>query len=112
VSCIAYKLFRKMSDGSISPLFFDQRLRLPVGEWIAARLDLVKKGYKTRPGWHCCMSPDAPHLTEKDRVWCKIKIRDYTVEHRPDSQGGDWLIANHIKVIKELGEADLKSLRS
>lgn len=33
---IAYKLFRELKDGSISPLFINKKLRLKLNEWLTA----------------------------------------------------------------------------
>jgi len=98
---IAYKLVRKLKDGSLSPLFINKRMRIKLGEWYAAECHPTK-GYAVRPGWHCTSLPKAPHLSEKDRVWVKVKIDDWTVHQRPASQGGIWYTANKIKFLEVL----------
>ena len=97
----AYKLIRKMKDGSLSPLFINKKSRIPVGEWMNAELNPTK-GFAVRPGWHCTSKPVAPHLSEKNRVWVKVDIEDWTVHNRPESQGGIWFTANKIKFIGEI----------
>lgn len=99
---IAYKLFRKMKDGSLAPLFINKRLRLELGKWYDSELHPTK-GYAVRQGWHCCAEPKAPHLSKKGRTWCKVEIEKYTEFHRPASQGGLWYLADKMKVIEEIG---------
>lgn len=97
----AYKLVRKMKDGSLAPLFINKRLRLPIGEWLQAE-NHPTPGFAERAGWHCCFKPVAPHLKEKGRVWVQVEIEDFNKYNRPESQGGFWLLANRMKVIGEL----------
>ena len=96
-----YKLVRKLKDGSLSPLFINKTIRTPIGVWMDAEYHPTK-GYKPRQGWHCTLTPHAPHLTEKDRVWCEVEVEDFEYYKRPDSQGGTWVLAQKMKVIKEL----------
>jgi len=104
----AYKLFRKMKDGTLAPLFINKTQRLEIGEWYQAE-DHPTKGYKHRPGWHSCSLPNAPHLSERDRVWCEVEI-DARPEilKRPATQGGTWYLSNHLRIIKELSDADVR----
>jgi hypothetical protein len=97
----AYKLFRQRKDGTLGPLFIGARQRVPLGEWLEAE-DIPTKGYAHRPGWHSGRRPEAPHLTEKGRVWCEVWIRDYESYRRPESQGGEWLISKWLKVVRVL----------
>lgn len=99
---IAYKLFRDMKDGTIAPLFIDRTFRLPIGNWVDAKLDIHTKGYKFRPGWHCTAQPTAPHLSEKGRSWYEVEIKNYREMNRPSHQGGLWYLASQIKVIKKV----------
>jgi hypothetical protein len=96
---IAYKLFNKRKDGSLGPLFINRKQRIEVGVEYAAESHPTK-GYAYRPGWHCCATADAPHLSKHNRVWAKVEIKDYTPHHRPDNQGGLWFTANSIKVLE------------
>lgn len=98
---IAYKLVRKLKDGSLAPLFINQRHRFKIGTTYKAESHPTK-GFAYRPGWHCCLTPKAPHLSEKDRVWVKVEITGLTYHTRPESQGGKWVLANTIKVLEEL----------
>lgn len=117
----AYKLFRLRKDGTLGPLFIDATLRVPEGEWLTARHDIVKSGFAVRPGWHCCFIPHAPHLmtefavpdTKLKRVWCEIEIgEDYRTYDRPESQGGAWILAEEIKVVKRLTHVEADRISS
>ncbi len=98
---VAYKLFRKRKDGTLGPLFIDARKRIPVGEWMDAESHPTK-GFAVRQGWHCTLRPVAPHLSEKGRVWCKVEVEDWKGYDRPESQGGTWILAQKLKVVKVL----------
>lgn len=97
---IAYKLFRKMKDGSLKSLFINKKQKLPIGEWLDAE-EIPTKGFAIRKGWHCTAKPEAPHLSKKDRVWKKIEVQDYTEFQRPENQGGLWFLANRMKILKD-----------
>ena len=98
---IAYKLFNKRKDGTYGPLFINRKQRLITDEWYAAEAHPTK-GYAYRPGWHCCHSKSAPHLSKKGRVWCEVDINDFTEHVRPASQGGVWYTANWLRIVKEM----------
>lgn len=98
---IAYKLFNQRKDGTLGPLFINRKQRIQLDQWYNAEVHLTK-GYAFRPGWHCCSTPNAPHLSKKDRVWCKVAIMKYTEHQRPESQGGLWYTAMKMKVIEIL----------
>jgi hypothetical protein len=98
---IAYKLFRKLKDGSLAPLFINKKSRIPLNQWLDAEPHLTK-GFAFRKGWHCTLEPKAPHLSTKDRVWAEVEIDNYEYYNRPESQGGTWVLAQKIKVIREL----------
>jgi len=97
----AYKLLKKRKNGTLGPLFINRRQVIPLGEWLQAE-EHRTKGYKFRPGWHVTPKPEAPHLSMKNRVWCEVEIQDYKILERPASQGGTWLIAQRMKVVKEM----------
>ena len=101
---LAYKLVRLMSDGSLASLFINPKARLPIGEWLTAELH-PKKGFAIRKGWHCCLEPEAPHLSNKGRVWVEVKIEDYTFFDRPMCQGGTWILAQRMKILKMTHES-------
>jgi hypothetical protein len=96
---IAYKLFRQRKDGSLGPLFINRKQRIELHKTYPAEEHLTK-GFAFRPGWHCCSEMKAPHLSKKERVWCKVEVNDYTEHQRPESQGGLWYTANSMKVLE------------
>lgn len=98
---VAYKLVRKMKDGSLASLFINRKARIPVGEWIRSE-DHKTKGYAHRPGWHCCLTPEAPHLSKKGRVWVMVEVDSFETIDRPETQGGVWVLARLMKVIEEI----------
>ena len=98
---IAYKLLKERKNGTIGPLFINQRQVIPIGEWIEAE-DHPTKGYAHRPGWHATHKPEAPHLSMKNRAWYKIEIEDFYEHPRPEHQGGKWFIANRMKVLEKV----------
>ena len=97
----AFKLVRKMKDGSLSPLFINKKLRFPIGEWLEAESHRTK-GFAYRQGYHCTLKQVAPHLSKKDRVWVEVEVEDVEHYKRPESQGGTWVLAQRMKIIKEL----------
>jgi hypothetical protein len=114
---IGYKLFRKMKDGALAPLFIDQTLRLRIGETHVCKEDILKNGFAKRIGWHGCYRPYAPHLvlTPKNgakRVWVEIAINDGWLEEyaRPEVQGGVWFTCEKITLLRELTEAEVDDI--
>lgn len=97
----AYKLFRVRKDGTIGPLFINRTLRVPMGVWLNAE-DHPTKGYAHRPGWHCTLTPHAPHLSKNGRQWFEVQITKTKKYERPESQGGTWVLAQRLKVVKKL----------
>jgi len=98
---IAYKLCRQLKRGSIRSLFINKKIDLPLNIWLDAECHPTK-GFKERPFWHCTSKPEAPHLSEKNRVWVKIEMEDFEEFQRPESQGGLWYLAKRIKLIEIL----------
>ena len=98
---IAYKLFRLRKDGTLGPLFINakQRIDAECPEWLEGKAHRTK-GFAFRPGWHCCSTPNAPHLHTKGRVWCEVQITNYKRHHRPQSQGGLWFTAKWMRVLR------------
>lgn len=94
---VAYKLFRRLKDGSITSLFINRKVRLPVGEWLQA-YSFPTKGFAVRPYWHCMGEPTAPHLTMRGRVWLRVEMDDFVEYDRPQSQGNKWYLAKRIKI--------------
>lgn len=100
---IAYKLLRIRKDGSIGPLFINQKQRVPIGEWLDAE-DHPTSGFAHRPGWHCTHRPRAPHLSMKGRHWYAVEVADWVEHVRPANQGGLWYLAQRMKVLWPVGE--------
>lgn len=102
----AYKLLRKLNDGKLHPLFINKREATPIGVWMKAEC-YPTKGFAVRQGWHCCFTPIAPHLKTKlangeERVWVECEVEDWKSYDRPESQGGAWILAQRMKVNREL----------
>ena len=98
---VAFKLFRKLKNGELRPLFIDRKRKLVLDSWLQA--DLVEtKGFKVRKGWHCLPKPEAEHLSKKDRVWCAVEILEVEEIERPKNQGGTWFLAQKMKIVREL----------
>lgn len=111
---IAYKLVRKAKDGQLYPLFIDKKRPYIIGERREAEY-VPTKGFAPRYGFHCCFKPYAPHLkTElasgQRRVWIECEVEDYTTYDRPESQGGAWILANKLTVLRELTGAEVQLL--
>jgi hypothetical protein len=109
-----YKLFKQRKDGSIGPLFINSRLRVPMGEWMEAE-DHPTKGFAHRPGWHCTYKPHAPHLAMNPkagpkRVWAECEARETTTYARPESQGGSWVLAQELKVLRVLESHEVEAI--
>ena len=98
---IAYKLLRVRKNGTLGPLFINRRQVIPIGIWLDAE-DHKTKGYAHRKGWHCTIKPIAPHLSKKNRIWCKVMVKETEKYNRPESQGGTWILAQKMKLIKIL----------
>lgn len=96
---IAYKLFRLRKNGTLGPLFINVRMVVPIGEWLTAEC-YPTNGFAVRTGWHCTLTKYTPHLSIRGRVWVQVEVEDFTMYDRPESQGGAWILANKMKVVK------------
>jgi len=108
VDMIVYKLFRKMKDGSIAPLFIHKKDRYEIGKWETAKKGKKVKGFKYNPFFHSCSTPSAPHLSENNREWYVCSIRDFSIYERPDNQGGIWYLSEKMKVLGTLRDFGIK----
>lgn len=111
---IVYKLFR-LKEGKLFPLFINRQVETKVGEWLAAEC-YPTKGFAVRQGWHCCITPFAPHLkTElasgEKRVWVECVALECEKYQRPESQGGEWVLAQLLKVNKILTPEEVEKRR-
>ena len=100
----AYKLMRLRKDGTLGSLFINRKVIIPIDEWLEAE-DHPTNGFAHRKGFHCTFTPHAPHLKEQlsngeKRVWVECEVEDYHTYDRPESQGGRWILADRMKVIK------------
>jgi len=93
-----------MKNGSIASLFINPTARLPIGIWQTAELH-PKKGFAIRQGWHCTLEPEAPHLSTNGRVWVEVEIKEYTFFDRPICQGGTWILAQRMKILKVINHS-------
>lgn len=108
---IAYKLVRKLKDGKLHPLFINKKSVIELGIWLQAEC-YPTKGFAVRKGWHCCFRPYAPHLktnlsSGEQRVWVECEVEDFKTYDRPESQGGQWILSQKIKVIREMSMTEV-----
>ena len=101
----AYKLVR-IKNGKLYPLFIGRKKETKVGEWLHAEC-IPTKGFAVRIGFHCCFLHLAPHLKTKlcngeQRVWVECDVEDWKSYDRPESQGGSWILAQNMKVLRIL----------
>lgn len=111
---IAYKLLRVLSDGNLYPLFIHKTYTTPLNEWLQAEC-YPTKGFAIRKGFHCTFTPYAPHLfmrlsNGEQRIWCECEIEDWNTYDRPESQGGKWILAQRMKILKTLTEEEVKNI--
>lgn len=111
---VAYKLFSLNKDGTLSPLFINKNQIIDLDVWLESEC-YPTKGFAIRQGWHCTLLPLAPHLKMilkqgKPRVWCEVEVMEYTPFKRPQSQGGEWLLANKMKVNKILSNCEIDNI--
>lgn len=111
----AYKLLRLGRDGRVYPLFISRSVPTPVGVWLPAECHPTK-GFAVRQGWHCCFRPVAPHLAEvlasgERRVWCEVEVEDWASYDRPESQGGAWILAQRMRLVKVLSPEEVAAAR-
>ena len=95
---IAYKLMRVRANGTVTSLFINKSKTIPIGEWVEAKAHPTK-GFAFRPGWHATNRPIAPHLSERGRMWFKVELKDVKRLKRPESQGGEWYLARHMRIV-------------
>lgn len=108
-----YKKVRVKRDGKCYPLFIDKNNPFRFGEWMKCEFHPTN-GFAERSiddnkkigGWHCCFAPVAPHIADKlangeQRVWIECEAKGRMKKYdRPESQGGQWLLAEYIKPLR------------
>jgi hypothetical protein len=97
---LAYKLFQLRKDGTIGSLFINRKRILTREAWLEAEA-YPTKGFAFRPFWHCTSEPNAPHLSNKHRIWLPVEMEEYEVFPRPKLQGGIWYLAKRIKILND-----------
>lgn len=107
---ICYKLVKVRKDKTLGSLFIHRTAVLPLNTWLKAEY-YPTKGYAPRFGWHCTFFPYAPHLSENNRVWVECEVKNYHTYDRPESQGGAWILADKIRLIRILDIEEVKELR-
>lgn len=110
----AYKLVRKKKDGLLYPLFINKKVPFVFNEWLQAEC-YPTKGFAVRKGFHCCFLPIAPHLKRhlssgEERVWIEVDVEDWETYDRPESQGGRWILAQMMRVIREIDDNEIERL--
>ena len=110
----AYKLLRIKKDGKLYPLFINKTVPTPIGEWLDAEC-IPTNGFAVRCGFHCTFTPWAPHLkmelaSGEQRVWVECEVEDFTTYDRPESQGGKWVLAQKMKLIRKLSIEEVNKI--
>lgn len=110
----AYKLMRLKKDGKLYPLFINKKEPIVFGEWMKAQ-EIPTKGFAVRKGWHCTIIPFAPHLKTKlksgeVRVWVEVDVSDVVFYNRPESQGGVWALAQHMRANRILSDETVEQI--
>ena len=108
----AYKLIRLLKNGKYYPLFINKQEEYVFGEWLNAEC-FPTKGFAVRKGFHCCFQPIAPHLKLKlssgeQRVWVECEVENWESYNRPESQGGSWILAQKMKLVRVLSEKEVE----
>lgn len=103
---IAYKLLR-IKNNSLYPLFINRSVATPIGIWLDAECHPTN-GFAVRQGWHCCFKMIAPHLKKElasgeKRVWVECEVDDWRTYNRPESQGGAWILAQRMRILRVVG---------
>lgn len=105
-----YKLVRLRKNGTLGSLFIHAKAVLQVGVWMEAEM-FPTKGFAPRFGWHCTFLPYAPHLSEKGRVWVECDVKNFRTYDRPESQGGEWILADNIRINRILSSDEVMRLK-
>lgn len=109
-----FKLFRVTKEGKLHPLFINRKEETVLNKWLTAEC-YPTKGFAVRQGWHCCFKPYAPHLKDvlsngEQRVWVECLAKDCETYARPESQGGTWVLAQQLKVLRVLDEVAVQEI--
>lgn len=107
----AYKLMRILKNGDITSLFINKSKRIKLHRWMDAE-DIPTSGYTRRLGFHALKTPYAPHLSTTRRGWFLVVIGDYEEQTRPASQGGAWMLAKKMCVLRQISDAEATKLNN
>lgn len=44
------------------------------------------------------------------RVWVECEVEDWNSYNRPESQGGSWILAQQMKIVRELTENEVEQI--
>lgn len=102
---------KQRKNGTLGSLFIHTKAILSLNQWQEAEF-FPTKGYAERFGWHCTFYPYAPHLKEEGRVWLECETEECRTYERPESQGGAWILANRIKIIRILTQKEVEILNN
>lgn len=107
-----YKLVRKRKDETLGSLFINRKAVLPIDKWLEAEF-FPTRGYAERFGWHCTYYPYAPHLKQDidTRVWVQCEAENWEEYERPKAQGGVWILAKKIRIIRILPKWEVEKLK-
>lgn len=110
----AYKLMRQLKDGKVYPLFINKTEPIEFGVWLEAHC-YPTEGFKVRTGWHACWKPCAPHLKQnlsngEKRVWVECLVKTWETYERPESQGGQWVLAKWIKPLRIIDNSEINDI--
>ena len=45
-------------------------------------------------------------------MWCEVEVEDYETYERPESQGGTWILAQQMKVVRQLSFEEVEDICS
>lgn len=109
----AYKLMKLRKNGTLGSLFINAKEAYPTNSWLQAKF-YPTKGFAERFGWHCTLTPNAPHLKmrvgSEERVWVECDVDGVNYYDRPESQGGTWLLAERMKINRVLDGFEVEQL--
>lgn len=46
----------------------------------------------------------------EQRVWVECEVEDWDSYNRPESQGGSWILAQKMKIVRELTDNEVKQI--
>ena len=46
----------------------------------------------------------------EQRVWVECEVEDFESYNRPESQGGSWILAQRMKIVRELTDTEVENI--